>query len=141
MSDTPRVDRIAYRDGYRYQLADYYTLDVRLIPAAPIVTEWITLDQHGVLTIRAGYAWDGPSGPTVDSSCAMRASLVHDALYQLIGLHLLPTATRAHADRIFLELCEADGMGLVRRTVWHRMVRWFGPRGGSDDKPVRYAPR
>ncbi len=138
---SPRVTPVAYRDGYKYQLAANYHFQTTLRQRDPIVTAWITLDREGQLTILAGYAWDGPSGPTVDSACAMRASLVHDALYQLIGLHLLPTATRAHADRIFLELCEADGMGLVRRTVWHRMVRWFGPKGGSDDKPVRYAPR
>ena len=133
-------ERIAYRDGYRYQLAESYAVDVRLIPATLIDTPWIRLDRDGVLTIHEGYAWDGASGATIDSPCAMRPSLVHDALYQLIGLGLLPRETREHADRIFRELCAEDGMGVVRRTLWHHMVRRFGPADGSPMKPVRYAP-
>jgi hypothetical protein len=31
-----------------------------------------------------GYAWNGPSGPTLDTRNFMRGSLVHDALYQLM---------------------------------------------------------
>ncbi len=35
----------------------------------------------GVLTIRSGYAWDGPGGPAMDTPAAMYGSLSHDALY------------------------------------------------------------
>ena len=136
----PRVERIAFKDGYKYQLVESYAVDIHLIPAARIETRWVTLDLDGVLTIREGYAWDGPSGPTCDTASSLRPSLVHDAAYQLIGLRLLPEACRAHADRLFLDLCAEDGMGWARRTIWHRMVRWFGPRHGSAEKPVRYAP-
>ena len=34
------------------------------------------------MIVEKDYAWDGPSGPTIDTSNSMRASLVHDVLYQ-----------------------------------------------------------
>lgn len=139
MSDTPRVERIAYRDGYRYQLAESYAVDVRLYPAARIETTYITLDTDGVLTIRDGYAWDGATNAP-DWDCAKRPSAVHDALYQLIGLGLLPRETRAHADRVFRDMCKEDGMSGWMSALWHTAVQKFGPKGGSAPKVVKHAP-
>lgn len=137
----PRTIRVAYRDGYRYQLAAPYTHQTTLRPPAPIVTQWITLDREGLLTIVAGYAWDGASGPTIDGASSVRAALVHDVLYQLIGLGFLDAATaKPYADDLFGRLLEQDGMPWWRRGAWHAAVKWFGPRGGSVPKPVKFAP-
>ncbi|MGH7536144.1 MAG: DUF1353 domain-containing protein, partial [Gemmatimonadales bacterium] len=78
---------IQYRTGYKYQLAADYTVLLAFGPAENIKTEYIcfvrSLQGRGYLTVKEGYAWDGPSGPTVDTKDFMRGSLVHDALYQL----------------------------------------------------------
>lgn len=75
---------ITYDGGYKYQLKETYTEAVEIRPAAPIKSEYVALDPDGNLTIHGGYAWDSPSGPTIDSLNSMRGSLVHDALYQLM---------------------------------------------------------
>ncbi len=76
--------QIRYRSGYKYQLVDDYSVKVRVKPDENISTEFIALDKDGVLKMNQGYAWDGPSGPTIDTKNFMRGSLVHDALYQLM---------------------------------------------------------
>lgn len=137
----PRVERIAYRDGYRYQLADHYAIQTDLRPTQPILTEWVTLDVDGVLVIRSGYAWDGASGPTLDGPSSIRPSLVHDVIYQLIGLgHLEASHAKPYADDLFARLLAEDGMPWWRRACWHRAVQWFGPRGGSRPKEIKRAP-
>ena len=74
---------IKYRSGYKYQLVEEYQVRVSLIPENDIKTDFIELSTEGMLIIKKGYAWDGPSGPTIDTPNFMRGSLVHDALYQL----------------------------------------------------------
>ena len=83
-----------------------------------------------VLVIQTGYAWDGPSGPTLDTPDTMRASLVHDALYQWNREQGTERATypqfRKLADQEFLRLLAEDGVGFVRRWIWYWAVRWRG---------------
>ena len=79
-----------------------------------------------ILSIKAGYAWDGASGPTVDTEATMYPALVHDALYQLIRLGIIPTGSREEADKLFLQLLKEDGMPFFRRWYFYRAVRWFG---------------
>ena len=75
---------IRYRSDYKYQLASEYRIKIPILPAEDIGTEFIDLDTSGELTVKNAYAWDGPSGPVIDTPENMRASLVHDALYQLM---------------------------------------------------------
>ena len=90
---------ITYKDGYRYQLQEGYSLVISIRPAAAVANDYIALDPQGVLRIAKGYAWDGPSGPTLDTRNFMRGSLVHDALYQLMREGLLDhTIHREAAD-------------------------------------------
>lgn len=138
-------DVIAYKEGYRYQLVDTYAYH---IPEAypknekPIVTEYLHL-INGVLTIEKGYAWDGPSGPTIDTPDSLRGSLIHDALYQLIRLGHLPPKWRRWADEMFRAILLEDGMVPERATLWYKAVRLFaGPASHpSAERPVLYAPR
>ena len=52
------------------------------------------------LTVKAHYAWDGPSGPTIDTPTNMRASLFHDALCQGMAEDLLDRMYRKYADEL-----------------------------------------
>ena len=104
------TDRIAYRSGYKYQLAEDYSVLTTVLQISRIKTDYIDLDEKGLLTVRHGYAWDGPSGPAFDTPSAMRGSLCHDAFYQLMRMGLLDRVWRETADWMYRRLCIEDGM-------------------------------
>ena len=132
---------IKYRQGFKYQLAQEFTCATQIYDHEAS-NGYYTLTKQGQLTINAGYAWDGPSGPTVDTPAFMRGALVHDCLYQMIRDGKLPESARKRADEILYEFCRLDGMGWVRAQYVYRAVRMFGKsssRPGSSQK-VRTAP-
>lgn len=133
---------IRYREGYKYQLHEDYQVLVLIKPAAFIFEPYIRLDIDGLLSIRAGYAWDGPSGPTVDTKNFMRGSLVHDALYQLMRHgHLDPILFREVADGELVRLCREDGMSSIRAAWVYAGVRFGGgPCAERNDDVVLTAP-
>lgn len=90
-----------------------------------IDTDFIRLDMFGNLTIRAGYCWDGPSGPAIDTPNFMCPSLVHDALYQLIRMGLLPEWEKDKIDDFLKKMCRARNMSGIR-AWWVRVGVWFG---------------
>ena len=76
--------------------------------------------------VRKGYSWDGASGPTIDTRNSMRATLIHDVLYQAMREGGLSLMARKWADKEFLRILENDGMHWLRRWYWYLGVRWFG---------------
>jgi len=109
------MECIAFKKGYKYQLKEAYVVTVPIRPATDLDTDYIALTTQGALTIKQGYAWDGPSGPTVDTLSFMRGSLVHDALYQLMRNRLLNRGQhRETADRVLQSICREDGMNRIR---------------------------
>jgi hypothetical protein len=132
---------IYYKAGYKYQLAKPYSLKLPHSPDAPVCTSYVALGE--VLAIREGYAWDGASGPTIDTKDSMRGSLVHDALYQLIRLgHLPEDPWRLWADELLRDLCLEDGMNPPRANLWFNMVRAFAGAAAhpSAERPTLEAP-
>lgn len=109
---------IKYKKGYKYQLWETYTTQTDIV-GYDIVTDFIILTPSGLLTILKFYAWDGPSGPTFDSKNFMEGSLLHDALYQLMRMGLLPQRYRKYADDRLKADCIRDGMCKFRATYVH----------------------
>jgi len=137
------MDRIAYKSGYKYQLKRDYSIDIDIHPDAPIEIEYLGLNLEGKLTIKDGYAWDGPSGPTIDTLNFMRGSLVHDALYQLMREKYLDhDKYRETADRLLQRICMEDGMSTIRAWgVYHGVRLGGGPAADpASEKPITYAP-
>lgn len=126
------LGHIVYKKGYKYQLYTGYLSCTGICPPATIRTEWIVLNKEGVLEITKGYAWDGPSGPTIDDKTNIRASLEHDAFYQLMRLGLLPLDYRSQADRRLREVCKEDGMNPIRALIWEKMVNWFAKKAATE---------
>jgi len=89
-------------------------------------TEYIEIRDDGTLILRKGYAWDGASGPTLDTASVIRGSAGHDALYQLISLKVLPATARQQADLDLRTWCMEDGMPKFRADYWYDGVRVFG---------------
>lgn len=107
---------------YKYQLMEDF-IYVTKIRGFEANLELIKLDREGNLTILKYYAWDGASGPTLDSPSAMRASLVHDALYQLMRLNLITQDQLIPIDKLFHKILLKDGMGSLRAWYWYLGLR------------------
>lgn len=133
---------IRYRAGYKYQLSDSYSVGVTICPEYDIDTDYIGLTRNGLLSIEKGYAWDGPSGPTVDTPSFMRGSLIHDSLYQLIREGNLSEEDREAADLELHRICLEDGMSRLRAWwVWRGVRLGGGPAADpKNERPVLTAP-
>lgn len=123
---------------YKYQLVEDYRIktEVEIPEGVRTLYGWLNMSKGGHLTIKKGYCWDGPSGPTFDTDSFMLGSLVHDAFYQLIREMKLPMSYRLKADRLLRELCLADGMSKVR--AW--WVYWGVRAGGKKAAKPRPIP-
>lgn len=133
---------IHYKDGYRYQLVEDCSIQTYIRPEQLIDTDYIRLEPDGQLHIRTGYAWDGPSGPTIDTKTFMRSALVHDALYQLMRHRYLPKECRKQADRLLKQICREDGMFWGRSWYVYWGVRIGASQAASQEmrKKVQIAP-
>jgi len=121
------------RRKYKYNLAEDYFYNTGIDLGQPIQTNYLDMTVTGELKIRKGYAWDGPSGPTRDTPNFMRASLVHDALYQLMRSERLNQNYREKADQIMLKICREAGMSPFRSKMVFRAVRLFGGKSAKPD--------
>ena len=133
---------IAYRDGIKYILDKDYIDKVPIYPDQDIITKWVNLSSHGELKLRAGFGYDGPSGPTIDTKSAMRGAAVHDALFRLFRLGLLDDKWRPVADQIYEDKCVEDGMWKIRAWMHFRALRRFGWTAAAKgtEPPVLTAP-
>ena len=138
------MERISFKKGYKYQLFENYCTGINIKPDQDVITDYIELTTGGNLIIKKGYAWDGPSGPTIDTLNFMRGSLVHDALYQLMREeHLDKDEHREPADRLLQEMCKNDGMSALRAwLVWHGVQLGGSPAADpANKKQVIRAPK
>jgi hypothetical protein len=125
---------IRYKQGFKYQLYDDYQVKTEIyVDSEVFCGRYLSLSEDGTLTIKDGYSWDGPSGPTIDSKNFMRGSLVHDAIYQLIRRGDIASEWREYADKLLRDICLEDGMCSVRAWYVYKSVRAFG--GGAIQKP------
>jgi hypothetical protein len=134
------LDLLKYRSGYKYQTLERirFNLPEEFLPHyadTPFITLW-----DCTLTLAAGYAYDGPSGPTKDSKCSMRAAAFHDAGYQLIREGHIPRTLKPLIDDLFHEQLIADGMGKFRAWAWHRAVKKCGESATIRNKDILVAP-
>lgn len=134
--------KIKYQAGFKYQLVEDYNCHTSIRSVEDIDTYFVRLKKTGKIDIRKGYAWDGPSGPTIDTKNFMRGSLVHDALYQLIRLGLLSVSWRKFSDNELYQICREDGMSVFRAWYVYRGVRRMGHLSTSTSakKKVLIAP-
>ena len=137
------INPVKYRAGYKYHLDEDWEYQTSII-GHDVATDgeaFVSLDFHGVLRIRAGYAWDGPSVPVIDSKDIVRGGLAHDALHQLIRDGKLPEVYRGTADQILKDICSADGMSSFRAWYLFWSVGEFSSQyAEKQNAKVRTAP-
>lgn len=120
-----------FRRLSKYELDAEVCLQTDIRIPAPLRIEGanvplVELHENGSLIIRPGYNWDGPSGPAIDTSDTMEASLAHDALYDLIHRGLLARSFRKKADLLLRKLAIENGMPKWRANYFYVAVRLFG---------------
>ena len=69
---------------FKYEVLKDYRIQLNFCPKETIISRYYVFNREGQLLIRHGYRWDGASGPTIDTISTMRASAVHDVIYQMI---------------------------------------------------------
>ncbi|MGF1895515.1 DUF1353 domain-containing protein [Vibrio alginolyticus] len=114
------------RQKYKYTLHSEEKIETHISVSNAYDSPFLSLSKQGVLTIKKGYAWDGASGPALDTKNIMKACLVHDALYQLMREEVLPQSARKHADTLLRETCLEKGMSSFRATYIYYGVRVVG---------------
>ena len=125
----------------KYELAEQYDVQTGVKVDHLVRSDYLLLYQDGRMVIMKGYAWDGPSGPTIDTKNFMRGALVHDALYQLIRNGKLPEDPwRKYADDILRQICKEDGMNCIRAWYVWKSVRLFGHGSVIKPREVIVAP-
>ena len=133
-------NQIAYKKGYKYQLIGRY---VHLLHGVfPDTSAEFARIEHDKLIIYIKYAWDGASGPALDTLNFMRGSLIHDTLYQLMRAGALPTSYRKEADKELVRICREDGMSRLRAWWVYKAVHTFAARLATPEKvrKIYYAP-
>lgn len=120
--------RVEYFPGekYRYVLtADWGVPTDWKIPS-PVGNEFVQIGPSGLLWMRKGYAWDGASGPAINTVNFVRGSCGHDAAYQLIKEGHLPMEFRKLADELLYKLVLQDKMWKIRAAWVYLGVRVGG---------------
>jgi hypothetical protein len=135
------VPKLRYQDGYKYRTYEEWSCHTPFVEQAARIESrdgarpWVELRSDGVLSFREGYAWDGASGPTIDTTSSYVPSLVHDGFYQLSRASKF-AAPRDKVDVFFYELCVACGMFRWRAKVWLRGLR-IGAAHAYKPQPER----
>lgn len=109
--------------SFRFQVAE--DTELELINEVPhIEFDWFSVNDKKI-QIKKGYAWDGASGPTIDTKDTIKASLVHDCLYQAMRLGLIDESNRKIADKELRDQMIKAGCWKLRARIWYIAVRLF----------------
>ena len=105
-------------------------------------TEFVELFKSGWVCVQAGWAWDGASGPTIDTKSSIRASLAHDLGAMLMRQEILPRELWFQNDRMLERLCLEDGMWGWRAKAWRKFLSLVKGAYGRPEKKrvVHVAP-
>ena len=106
---------LKYQKGYKYQVYEDYSIQTTVKPKEIVFSDFIVLEENGMIHIKKGYAWDGASGPAIDTKNFRIGSLIHDALYQLMDeKQLNPKIYKELADKELVRLTRNDKMSKFR---------------------------
>ncbi len=122
------VPTLHYSGGYKYQLRKHAVeFDCPELAAWQYFGRFLSL-TNGVMRFEVGYAWDGLSGPMIDTPDAMPAGLGHDG-----GAEISRRLTMSEEDREdFVRANNAFFHRLLRATLpkpeerrwWHGRTQW-----------------
>lgn len=127
---------LKFVSGFKYQINEDFIIFIEdYKPSKDIIDEFFEFYTDGTLLIKRGFAWDGPSGPTIDTKDSHIAAIVHDVFYRCIRKGYLPLSVKPIADKIFYKLLRKNGMFILRAYRWYLGVKLFGKK--SCTAPIR----
>lgn len=134
---------ITYRSKYKFQLYKDYWVKTNILVNEPVGNDYTILDSDGSLLIKKGYAWDGVTGLFFTPKSLLRATLVHDALYQLMRENRLDRVNKGKADKLLFGMSVKDSFLLPCAVCMYIIVSWFGRKftDPANDRPILTAPR
>ena len=110
------TDYIEYQEGYGYWLRSGFQIKTEIKPDTPIIAEFFSLESDGVLRILPGYAWDG-STKVADTKSTQIASVVHDALCQMVQEYGLDKKWKLEINKLYYNLSRMGGMSRLRSAI------------------------
>ena len=115
---------------YKYKFKVEENFSIKLPFKIPDFEHEYASSKDGILSVKKGYAWDGASGPIINTRDTLVARLVHDVLYQAMRLNLIKSSkeNRKIADKNFFEILKMNGVNSIRRKVWSFAVKLFGKK-------------
>jgi hypothetical protein len=124
---------------YKYELVEDYSIQLDFYPpeGKDIITAWFCWWEDGRILIKAGYGWDGVSGPMMDTINTMIPGCLHDFGYQGLRESLFPQSYKRLFDLMFQKLMitcsKSEGM-IPKAWNWTRAkyaylgVKFFGSK-------------
>lgn len=119
---------------YKFQLWETEKHKVVLPDTISPPGDFVRIEDQELI-IRKYYAWDGSTIPAKnlfrifgwnsDKFCKI-ASLVHDALYQLMRAELLDREYKDYADQLYRDLCIKGGMSNWQANLRYWALKKFG---------------
>ncbi len=152
----PQINYCCDKEAPNYVLTDKKTcVDTGFNPKTPLsitITQatgtkvFVCFPVTGPLEIYEDYAWNGADVIT-DTDGNMFASLVHDALYQLMRVYypenkqfiggILREDFREKSDGLFRDFCIANGVWSWIAWLYYWALRWFGKRRSMKSSKKR----
>jgi len=114
------------RMEYKFLMRAPYALQTNISCSKLVGNEFVTLSPTGLLMMAEGYAWNGASGPAIDTVDFVRGSGTHDALYQLIREGHIGMEHRKAADELLRTIALEDNMWKIRANWVYLGVRIGG---------------
>lgn len=125
---------------YKYQLEEdfEYQLSFNAIGLAQeeVGNDFVSITKDGLLKIKRRYAWDGASGPTIDTKNTMMASLIHDAGYQLMREGLISRANKDLFDKELRLVMLLKGAMPLRADYYYLAVKRYGYPATIESKTI-----
>jgi hypothetical protein len=133
--------QIAYVSGFKHQLRGDVWIKTTIRPPEDIHTDLVSLYATGWLHVRKYFAWDGASGPAIDTQTNMRGSLAHDAIYYLMRIGKLDRGWKQNADALLRRCMIEDGAWPFRADYYYWAVKHFAHWATKNERAPRYAPK
>lgn len=122
---------VVYYHGYDYQLRQDAWFNTSVV-GYNIDTEYATLSVNGKLKVKKNFGSDGATG-IWDTKHVIPGSMVHDALYMLLRMGLLPRSERDNADRTLEAVCIESGMWKWYAKIIYLGVKFFAAAAAHPD--------
>jgi len=131
-TDMVETPQLFYVDGFKYQSRNDMVYFTGIFPPKTIVTELIILRTDSWMWVGKYFAWDGCSGPTIDTNTNGRGGHAHDALAALMRGGYIPMGCRFASNKVIERLMIDDGAWECRahtyRFVLDRTKSWADPK-------------